>query len=518
MPQLLLQLFTPFFFFFFFFLLPLFFFFFLTLHKNHKKVEALSSTTSTTLPKAYPLIGSYLAFKANINRRIQWLSDAVLASPNATFTFHQLPGQTSVITANPATVQHILKTHFSNYQKGANFVTTLSDFLGAGIFNVNGETWKFQRQVASHEFNTKSLRNFVEQVVDAELNHRLIPILNESQSKTLDFQDILQRFAFDNICKIAFGFDPEYLTPSLKASNFAKAFEEANMISSKRFREPLPIVWKMKRKLNIGSEKRLRIAVSEVHEFARKIVRDKKKELEEKASLDSADILSRFLSSGHSDEDFVMDIVISFILAGKDTTSAALTWFFWLLSKNPRVEKEIIKEIREKSEGVRVYDEVKDMVYTHAALSESMRLYPPVPMDSKEAVNNDVLPDGTIVKKGMSVTYHVYAMGRMESIWGSDWAQFRPERWLERVAESSSVSGKWRFVGKDSFTYPVFQAGPRICLGKEMAFLQMKRVVSSVLNNFRVVPLVSHPDFISYLTSQMKGGFPVKIQKRVDSI
>ncbi|CAL0326867.1 unnamed protein product [Lupinus luteus] len=412
MPELLLQLFTPFFFFI-FFLLPLFFFFFfLALQKNHKKVETHSSTTATAIPKAYPLIGSYFAFKANNNRRIQWLSDAVLASPNVTFTFHQLLGEKSIITANPATVQHILKTQFSNYQKGGNTLTTLSDFLGAGIFNVNGENWKFQRQVASHEFNSRSLRKFVEVVVEAELNQRLIPTLNDSQSqsKTLDFQDILQRFAFDNICKIAFGFDPEYLTPSLKDSNLTKAFEDAHIISTKRFREPLALVWKMKRKLNIGSEKRLRIAVSEVQEFARKIVREKKKELKEKASLDSVDMLSRFLTSGHSDEDFLMDIVISFILAGKYTTSAALTWFFWILSKNPRVEKEIMKEIREKSEGVRVYEEVKDMVYTHAALSESMRLYPPVPMDDKDAMKNDVLPDGTIVKKGMSVAYHVYAM------------------------------------------------------------------------------------------------------------
>ncbi|MQI72169.1 cytochrome P450, partial [Escherichia coli] len=93
----------------------------------------------------------------------------------------------------------------------------------------------------------------------------------------------------------------------------------------KRFREPLSIIWKLKRKLNVGSEKRLRNAVCEVHEFAKKIVREKKKELEEKSSLESVDMLSRFLNSGHSDEEFVKDIVISFILAGKDTTSAALT-------------------------------------------------------------------------------------------------------------------------------------------------------------------------------------------------
>ncbi|KAJ1409605.1 Cytochrome P450 [Sesbania bispinosa] len=501
------------------YLLPLFFIFPILLFFLRKKEIAPSSSCSITLPKSYPLIGSYLAIKANAHRRIQWFSDIVRISPAATLTLNHPMGRQQVITANPATVQHILKTHFSNYQKGANFTGTLSDFLGTGIFNTNGDTWKFQRQVASHEFNTKSLRKFVEHVVDSELTNRLIPILTSAsttKNQVLDFQDILQRFAFDNICKIAFGFDPEYLTPSLDRSKFVRAFEQANEISSKRFRVPLPIIWKMKRQLGIGSEKQLREAVNEVREFAKNIVREKKQEMKEKASLESVDLLSRFLSSGHSDEDFVTDIVISFILAGKDTTSSALTWFFWLLWKNPRVEEEIVKEIREKPE-VPVYDDVKEMVYTHAALCESMRLYPPVAMDSKEAMNDDVLPDGTVVKKGMVVIYHVYAMGRMENVWGSDWAEFRPERWLER---GGSESSKWRFVGRDSFTYPVFQAGPRICLGKEMAFLQMKRLVAGVLSRFTVVPLshlAEHPNFISFLTSQMEGGFPVTIHPRLPS-
>lgn len=446
-------------------------------------------------------------------RRIQWLSDVTQIAPAATFRLNRPLGSRQIITGNPSTVQHILKTHFTNYQKGTTFTKTLSDFLGNGIFNTDGATWKFQRQVASHEFNTKSLRNFVEHVVDTELTNRLIPILtSSSQNKTtLDFQDILQRFTFDNICKIAFGFDPEYLTPSTNRTQFAQAFEDATEISSKRFRAPLPIIWKLKKHFNIGSEKRLKEAVKEIRDFAKKIIQEKKRELNKK-SLETEDMLSRFLSSGHAEEDFVTDIIISFILAGKDTTSAALTWLFWLLWKNPRVEEEILKEIKLKSESL-VYDEVKEMVYTHAALSESMRLYPPVPMDSKEAVNDDVLPDGTVVKKGTMVTFHVYAMGRMESLWGDDWAEFRPERWLEK-----DVNGKWVFVGRDSFSYPVFQAGPRICLGKEMAFMQMKRMVAGIVGKFKVVPephLDEHPNFISFLSSQMEGGFPVTIQKRI---
>ncbi|XP_061356828.1 cytochrome P450 94A2-like [Gastrolobium bilobum] len=471
-----------------------------------------TSSSTTAIPKAYPIIGSVFSIAANKHRRVQWISDILNKTPSSTFVLHRAFGSRQVFTANPAVVQHILKNSFPLYNKGYTLSRALGDFLGNGIFNANGENWKFQRQISSHEFNTRSLRKFVETVVDVELSDRLFPILSKAQKTTLviDFQDILQRFTFDNICKIAFGFDPEYLIPSLpEKTAFAKAFDDGTSLSSERFNSAIPLFWKMKKLLNVGSEKQLKNAISEVRGLARKITREKKQELKEKATLETVDdLLSRFLSSGHLDEEFLIDIVISFILAGRDTTSAALTWFFWLLYKHPHVEHEVLKEVNEKSEAP-VYDEVKDMVYTHAALCESMRLYPPVPVDTKEAVNDDVLPDGTFVKKGTRVAYHIYAMGRSDKIWGSDWAQFRPERWLNRV------EGKWSFVGVSPFAYPVFQAGPRVCLGKDMAFLQMKRVVAGVMRRFRVVPAVEEgvePVYTAHLTSLMKGGFPVRIE------
>ncbi|KAL3592798.1 hypothetical protein D5086_011438 [Populus alba] len=226
-------------------------------------------------------------------------------------------------------------------------------------------------------------------------------------------------------------------------AEFAKTFDEAARISSDRFATLFPFVWKIKRVFNIGSEKRLKEASSELREFARNIIKEKKQELSNKSSLETVDLLSRFLSSGHSDEDFVTDIVISFILAGRDTTSAALTWYFWLLSQNPEVEKEILREIKDKSESP-VYEEVKDMVYTHASLCESMRLYPPVPVDGKVAMQDDVLPDGTVIKKGMRVSYHPYAMGRLEMLWGPDWEKFKPERWLQGAGDGATITGNLR--------------------------------------------------------------------------
>lgn len=478
------------------------------------KPKTAPSSSPTSIPKSYPIIGSAFSIAANFHRRVQWISDILHTTPSSTFVLHRPFGNRQVFTANPAVVQHILKTNFPCYHKGPTLHRALGDFLGNGIFSADGDNWKFQRKISSNEFNTRSLRKFVETVVDEELSNRLLPILSEaSLNKTTlsNFQDILQRFTFDNICKIAFGFDPEYLLPSLPETAFAKAFDDGTRISSERFNAAFPLFWKAKKFLNVGSEKRLKEAIAEVKGLAGKIVREKKEELREKSTLESVDLLSRFLNSGHSDEAFVTDIVISFILAGRDTTSAALTWFFWLLSNHPHVEKKVLEEVKGKSEAV-AYDEVKDMVYTHAALCESMRLYPPVPVDTKEAAYDDVLPDGTFVKKGTRVAYHIYAMGRSEKLWGPDWAEFRPERWLNRVEED----GKWSFVGVDSFTYPVFQAGPRVCLGKEMAFLQMKRVVAGIMRQFRVVPVIEEgvePEYTAHLTSLMKGGFPVRIEK-----
>ncbi|KAI3880483.1 hypothetical protein MKX03_001691 [Papaver bracteatum] len=466
-----------------------------------------SSSSISILPKSYPLIGCSFTLLANSDRYNQWVAEILSVCPTNTYVLRIL-GASIVTTAYPENVKHILKSHFSNYPKGGVMRNILSDFLGNGIFNADGDSWRFPRKISSHEFNTTSLRKFVEEVVKIEIFHRLIPVLSMTAEKNseLDLQDILQRFAFDNICKISFGYEPNYLSISLEKTEFSVAFEDATRIISERIGHIIHLVWKLKRFLDIGSEKRLKQAAATIRESARNIVRQKKHELKEKSSLQTSDLLSRFVKDDVLDEDFVIDIVISFILA--DTTSAALTWFFWLVSCNPRVENEILKEINQTAEEPS-YDNVKDMVYIHASLCESMRLYPPVPLDSKEAASDDILPDGTIIKKGMRVSFSIYAVGRMEHLWGSDCNEFKPERWLEK----ENVTGKLSFMGKDSYTYPVFQAGPRICLGKEMAFLQMKMVAVEVLRRFHVVPTANKNDFVpvyvSHLTSKMKGGFPV---------
>lgn len=146
------------------------------------------------------------------------------------------------------------------------------------------------------------------------------------------------RFAFDNVCNVAFGVDPGWLDTNRTktASNsvnapFVQAFDYAVELTSDRFMSPVPAVWKIKRILNVGSERKFKEAIAVIDDFAMNIIRSKERECdqikEDKDQDHSQDLLSRFMSStssfGFRDQDerrkFLRDIVISFILAGMTT-------------------------------------------------------------------------------------------------------------------------------------------------------------------------------------------------------
>jgi 12-hydroxyjasmonoyl-L-amino acid 12-hydroxylase / fatty acid hydroxylase len=129
-----------------------------------------------------------------------------------------------------------------------------------------------------------------------------------------------------------------------------------------------------------------------------------------------------------------------------------------------------------------------------------------VQFDSKFAAGDDTLPDGTAVTKGTRVTYHAYAMGRMETLWGPDCAEFRPDRWLQ----------DGQFVPESPYRYPVFQGGARVCVGKDLALMQMKAVVVAVVQSFDIEAIdrsSRRPKFAPGLTATFAGGLPVRVRR-----
>uniref|UniRef100_A0A0E0BJ37 Cytochrome P450 n=1 Tax=Oryza glumipatula TaxID=40148 RepID=A0A0E0BJ37_9ORYZ len=451
-------------------------------------------------PRSYPVIGCLVAFYRNRRRLLDWYTEMLAVSPSQTIVVDRLGARRTVVTANPANVEHILRARFANYPKGKPFTDVLGDLLGMGIFNVDGELWHSQRKLVSHEFSARALRDLEVTVLEAEARDRLVPALAAASrgGGVVDMQDVLRRFAFDVICRVSLGVDPGCLDPALPAPRLAAAFDTAAGIIARRGAAPVAAVWKVKRALDAGSERRLREEVGVIHEAVMGLIRSRRKE---RALLlvngnggggARSDLLSRMIECGYPDEA-IRDMVISFIMAGRDTTSSALTWFFWLLMRHRGVEAQVLDEIAATRRGRGAgeeggddgeegewldLDDYRRMRVLHAALCETMRLYPPVAWDSKHAAADDVLPDGTGVGRG----------GRL--------ARRRGVR--RRVA------------------YPVFQGGPRTCLGKEMAFVQMKFVASAVLRRFELRPVDEGrtPAFVPLMTAHMAGGLNVTVRRR----
>lgn len=468
--------------------------------------------------KAYPILGHLPQFLKNRHHFHDWITSILAATPTNTIVFRR-PGNRGIITANSAVVEHVLKSNNSNYPKGPRFVSILQDFLGTGIFNVDGHLWKVQRKTVSHEFNSKSLRTFVVQTIQQETSTRLLPLLKKSAAGgvAIDIQDMLERYTFDNVCVVAFNEDPACLAedePSdrtNKMSSFAQAYRNAADLSFGRFRYAITWLWKIKKLFRIGSERRLRESIEIVHDFATTIIRSRMKA---KHNSQADDLLSRFIASEEYSEEFLRDIVINFILAGRESTSSALTWFFWLLSSRPEVEDKILEEIRavraqsqSSSEETFEFDDLKEMQYLHAAISEAMRLYPPVPMNTTTCQADEVLPDGTEIKKGWFMLYSSYAMGRMELVWGEDCLEYKPARWLDEAG---------MFRPESPFKFPVFSGGPRMCLGKEMAYIQMKSIVACMLERYvvEVVGKEKPPEILPSLTLRVRGGLAVRLRNR----
>ncbi|XP_057772431.1 cytochrome P450 86A1 [Salvia miltiorrhiza] len=480
-----------------------------------------------TGPPAWPLVGSLPYTFLNRRRFHDWMA-ATLRSTGAAATYQTCTVAVPflarrqgfyTVTCHPSNIEHILRTRFDNYPKGPTWQTAFHDLLGQGIFNSDGDTWLIQRKTAALEFTTRTLRQAMARWVSRTIRTRLWVILEKAarDRRPVDLQDLLLRLTFDNICGLTFGKDPETLSPEMPENPFAVAFDSATEATLQRLLYP-GFLWKLKKFLDVGAERRLRKSLQVVEKYMSEA-------LEARKERPSDDLLSRFMKKKDADgklfqSSVLKRIALNFVLAGRDTSSVALSWFFWLVMNSAAVEDRIIREISSVLRATRgpdtskwteeplTFDEADALVYLKAALAETLRLYPSVPEDFKYVVADDVLPDGTAVPAGSTVTYSIYSVGRMKSVWGEDCLEFKPERWL-------SAAGDRFQLPKDGYKFVAFNGGPRTCLGKDLAYLQMKSVAAAVLLRYRLSLAPGHrvEQKIS-LTLFMKTGLRVHLTPR----
>lgn len=411
-------------------------------------------------------------------------------------------GAKILITCDPANANHIHNLHLKNYPKGTDFLE-IFDILGGGILTSDGESWKTQRKMAFSVVMGQQFQSFLSSSSQKKIETALIPLLNQSAEtgSVIDLEEVFHRFIFDTMCTMVLGVDPGTLASDFPTIPFAKATKEAEHILL--FRHIVPkFWWKLLRRLDIWQEKKMRIAWEVIDQFIAQSI--------EKIghNMSEGSILRPYMDRGYfqSDPKFLRDTLFTFLSAGKDSTGVALSWFFWLVSKNPNVEAKILQELRDQIKCIGDMS-LDQLVYLHASLCESLRLCPSIPFNHRQCLHSDVLPSGHKVTSGMEILISIYSMGRMKEIWGSDCLEFRPERWITK-------EGKLRH--EPSYKFLPFGSGQRICLGKDVAFTKMKMVAAAMILNFEIQVVEGHvvePKVSIVL--HMKNGLMVKVKKRL---
>lgn len=169
------------------------------------------------------------------------------------------------------------------------------------------------------------------------------------------------------------------------------------------------------------------------------------------------------------------------------------------LWKTPQNVAKIRQEINQvlgspDEQRLMAYEDIKSMPFLQAAYYEAIRLWPSVPKNIKVVAGDDIIKAGDAatlkdlpdipVRKGEVVSWSDWIMARMPEVWGPDCAEYKPERFLE---EPETVGGAPSFKNFSQWQFHAFNAGPRLCLGKNLATYEGMAVAAAILGRFDVV-------------------------------
>ncbi|KAI4206294.1 MAG: hypothetical protein LQ346_001190 [Caloplaca aetnensis] len=473
--------------------------------------------------RTLPLAGNGLWFLQPRHKLLDWFVGANHQTGFSTFEISVPSLPPAIVISDPKNVEHVLKNE-QLFIKGTFFRSRSWDLFGNGIINADGDLWRVQRKAGLRFFSNANLKIF--------LDEALPPILDDTEryldgavkgEETVDMQQVFLELTTRLMGKMAYDMDMPASLP------FSRAFDFASGAIGDRFQNPF---WKIKEFVFGG---RLRNAFSEVKRFGNEIVTSTiAKRLQPSTTTgnsveDTKSLKSNLINSllDHiPDQQVVADAAMNYLSAGRDTTAQALTWTLYLLLRHPEQQQRLIEELarafpsalRQSSlQGV-TYDVAQPVVlpYTYSIFLETLRLYPPVPFELKECVTPTTFPDGTWLPGGSVVIWVPWAMGRSHRIWGANSEQFKPDRWL---SAAGSVD-----LQKSAFEFPVFNGGPRICLGKKLAELLAVAVLARLTWRYEFTEVVERSlggcgeggerKSQNSLTLPMEGGLPVNVSLR----
>ena len=405
-----------------------------------------------------------------------------------------------LLTVDPEFAHHILQKNTEKYSKTSKTFSTIKHFWGAGLLTSEGEYWHKQRRLIRpgfHRARLKKVFELMEGVAETYLRELDVTL---KQNPETNICDNLQRLTFQVIANAIFG-----------THLHQKEYERLNRIIPrlqafilKVIRQPY-LHWWLKGSGKIKAHEQL---VSEEKEMIRSYIQKRRKQKGEHNDLLQMllDIRYEDTGEGMTDIQLIDEINILFI-AGHEPTTQALSWALYLLAQHPEVMKKLREEVNEVIPDAKVtFDRLTQLTYMEQVLEETLRLYPPVWATNRIAKEDDEFK-GIKIKKGTTCAAYIYGLHHDPNVWENP-TSFHPERFA-----------KGKKKERHTFSFLPFGGGPRFCIGRQFALMEMKLVLAKMVMRYSMELIPGqHIEALPMFNLQPRYGIKMKLSKRRNQI
>ncbi|KAF7301055.1 Glycosyltransferase family 39 protein [Mycena indigotica] len=406
-----------------------------------------------------------------------------------------------IITSEPQYVKAVLATEFDNYWKGPVDGYRGLSLLGTGVFNVDGEMWKFHRSMTRPYFSRDRITDF--DTFDKYSNDVLNLAVNRlREGYPVDIQDVAARFTLDSATAFLFGASVDSTSAGLAYPQSASHLNSAEFlnhpsnsfvtafIEGQRFhvdRSRFGSKWQLGEFWKDLIQPHREVMDQFIEPIIQRALSQKAQGIADKK--EEPETLLGHLLLSTEDKSIIRDEILNMLVAGRDTTAATITFAIYMLADHPDKARRLREEILNQVGPTRrpTHDDIKNMPYLRAFINETLRLYPPVPIDARSSINATTWPSTTpggpplYVPGNTKIVYTVFLMHRRKDLWGPTALEFDPDRFIdERLG---------KYLTPNPYIFLPFNAGPRICLGQQFAYQESSFFLVRLLQRFSAIHL-----------------------------
>jgi cytochrome P450 len=407
--------------------------------------------------------------------------------------YFRIASRRGYLITNPSDIRHVLQDNARNYHKSPLY-QKLRTSIGNGLLTSEDEFWLRQRRIAQPAFHRQRIEALAGTMADAarDTSDRWHTIAVRGQP--VDVADEMMRLTRTVVLRTLLGADlgpftdtideawsviNEYIGDSFWSLGFTDWFPPSKY---RRFQAALTV---------------LRAAVDHV-------ISERRRNPSEHSDLLSMLMSARDEETGESMTDEQLRVeVTTFLLAGQETTSLALTWTWYLLSQHVNAQRRLEEEVDSVLNGRPPGQcDLVNLPYTRMVIDEAMRLYPPAWAFSRQALADDQL-GGFPLPRGWLALVVPFVLHRLPAYWPNP-EVFDPDRF---TPEQNAARPK--------FVYLPFGAGPRQCIGNQFALMESHLVVATLAQRYRLHLVPKHKvEPWPLITLRPRYGMPMVIERR----